>query len=219
MSDTEERLRELEQLKANQAITESEYRERREAILDRLTGVKASGKKGLPPLRVLGVLGGVLVVVFFLLSVAVLGMWGSETSSMGTSESSYQAGSSSGLSNGAIGANVAIERIDDPAIPTAGGEKASTGKRYIAIKTTVENVGHSDIKAFDLRLKTWDGHEYSPKVVAGVGAGDLAFLKNLAIGGKTEGTVAFELPEQAEVQWLRFRSNPSGIEFLFREDN
>ena len=219
MSDTEERLRELQQLKANQAITESEYRERREAILDQVTGVKAPGKKGIHRLLVLGILGGVLVAVFFVLSIAVLGMWGWGTSSVGGSQSPYQAGSASELSNGAIGARVTIERIDDPAIPTAGQGKASTGKRYIAIQTAVENVGHSDIKALELRLRTWDGHEYSPKVVPGVGASDLAFLKNLAIGGKTEGTIAFEVPERAEVQWLRFRSNPSGIEFLFGEDN
>ena len=217
MSEIEERLRELQQLRANETITEREYDKGREAILDQLTRVKAPGKKGLHPLLILGIVGGVLVAGFFVLPIAVLGMWGS--SSMAGSQSPYQAGSSGGLSNEAIGARVTIERIDDPAIPTAGEEKASTGKRYIAIQTTVENVGHSDIKAFDLRLRTWDGHEYSPKVVPGIGASDLAFLKNLAIGGKTEGTIAFEVPEQAEVQWLRFRSDPSGIEFLFGEDN
>jgi Domain of unknown function (DUF4352) len=219
MSDTEERLRELQQLKAKQAITDSEYRERLEAILDQLTGVKAPGKKGRRSLLVLGIVGGVLVAVFFVLSIAVLSMWGLGTTSVGRSQSPYQAGSSSGLSKEAYGARVTIERIDDPAIPTAGEEKASTGKRYIAIQTAVENIGLSNIKALDPRLGTWDGHEYSPKVVPGVGASDLAFLKNLAIGDKTEGTIAFEVPDQAEVQWLRFRSNPSGIEFLFGEDN
>ena len=217
MSEIEERLRELQQLRANETITEREYDKGREAILDQLTRVEAPGRKGLHPLLILGIVGGVLVAGFFVLSIAVLGMWGS--SSMGGSQSPYQAGSSGGLSNGAIGARVTIERIDDPAIPTAGEEKASTGQRYIAIQTAVENIGHSDIKAFDLRLRTWDGHEYSPKVVPGIGASDLAFLKNLAIGGKTEGTIAFEVPEQAEVQWLRFTSKPSGIEFLFGEGN
>jgi len=51
-----------------------------------------------------------------------------------------------------------------------------------------------------------------------VGASDLGFLKNVLIGDRREGVLAFEVPERAAVQWLRFRSDPSGIEFMFGEE-
>jgi hypothetical protein len=38
------------------------------------------------------------------------------------------------------------------------------------------------------------------------------------IGERRAGVIAFEVPEGAAVQWLRFRSNPSGVEIVFGEE-
>ena len=43
--------------------------------------------------------------------------------------------------------------------------------------------------------------------MAGVGS-DVDVYERLTSGGKVEGTVVFEIPEAAKVQWLRFDANP-----------
>lgn len=225
MSAFEERLRELQQLRANETITEGEYQTRREAILDQLSRVEAPSPKGLNALQrvylILGVMALVVIVLFiaFWVFSIVFAVFSTGGSSMGGSISPYQAGSSSRMDNEGIGAQVTIERIDDPAISTTGEGKASTGNRYIAIQTTVENVGQRDLKAADFRLRTWDGDEFEPKLVPELGASDLSFLKNVLIGERRAGVLAFEVPERAAVQWLRFRSNPSGVEIVFDDEN
>jgi hypothetical protein len=226
VSEIEERLRELQQLRANETITEEEYRDRRETILDQLSRVEAPSTKGLNALQrvylILGVMALVTIVLFigFWLFAVVLAVFptGTGTSSMTGSISSYQAPSSSQVNNESIGAQVTIEWIGDPAISTTGEGKASTGKRYIAIQMAVENVGQRDLKAADFRLRTWDGDEFEPKLVPDIGASDLSFLKNVLIGERRAGVIAFEVPEGAAVQWLRFRSNPSGVEIVFGEE-
>ena len=228
MSEIEERLRELQQLRANETITEEEYRDRREAILDQLARVEAPSTKGLNALQrvylILGVMALVTIALFigfwvFSVVVAVFSTWtGTGTSSMAGSISTYQAPSSSQVNNEGIGAQVTIEWIGDPAISATGEGEASTGKRYIAIQMAVENVGQRDLKAADFRLRTWDGDEFEPKPVPDIGASDLGFLKNVLIGERRAGVIAFEVPEGAAVQWLRFRSNPSGVEIVFGEE-
>jgi hypothetical protein len=225
MSVFEERLRELQRLRAAEAITQGEYQERRDAILDQLSRVEVPSTKGLNALQrvylVLGVvaLAGIVFFVGFSVLALVLGSCGVTTSSVGGSTSAYEAPTSSDVANGDIAARLTIARIDDPAVPVSGDGSVPAGKRYIAMQIALENVGQRELKAADFRLRTWDGHEYEPKVVPEVGADDLAFLKNVPPGEKREGTIAFEVPESAIVQWLRYRSNPSGIEMLFGEES
>jgi hypothetical protein len=225
MSVFEERLRELQQLRAKETITESEYQERHDMILDQLSRIEAPRSKGLNALQrvylVLGVvaLAAIVFLVGFGVLALVLGSCGISTSSVGSSVSPYEAPTSSEVANGDIAARVSIARIDDPAVSITGEGKAPAGKRYITIQTALENVGNRYLKAADFRLRTWEGHEYAPKIVPEVSATDLAFLKDVPVGGKSEGTVAFEVPENATVQWLRYRSNPSGIEMPFGQDN
>lgn len=226
MSAFEERLRELQQLRSSEVITQGEYETRREAILDQLSTVEAPSKRLNSLQRVyliLGIIALVAVVTwiaFGALSLAfmVFGFTTSSASSLGGSISAYEAPMSADVANGDIAARLTFARIDDPAIP-ARGASVPEGKRYIAIQTTLENVGHRELKAADLRLRTRDGNEYSPKIVPEVGAADLEFLKNVPAGETRTGTIAFEVPQDATVQWLRYRSNPSGIEMLFGEEN
>lgn len=218
MTAFEERLRELQQLRTNDTITQDEYTSRREAILDQLSHIDAS-KKGLNALQrvyltlgIVALVAIVLFVAFFVFSL-VVGVFGGATTEAG-STSPYQAPASSDVANGAHAARVDISRIDDPATATG----APTGKRYIAVQTTVSNVGHRGLSG-DFRLRTWDGHEYAPKIVPDLGATDLTFLKNLPVGETRQGTIAFEVPETAQVQWLRYRSGSAGIQMLFGEEN
>jgi hypothetical protein len=160
------------------------------------------------------------VYVAFVASCAMLFSVGATTSStMGSSESQYAAGSSSGQQNtDSVGTSVTLDSIQDPALPPSSDDAAPSGERYVAIGVTAENTGHVDLKALNVRLHTWDGKEYSPKNLDQISASDGSFLKNIGVGATAQGTLGFELPADQAVEWLRFRSDPSGLEVLFRAD-
>jgi hypothetical protein len=160
------------------------------------------------------------VYVAFIASCAVLFSVSATTSwTMGSSEPQYAAGSSSGQQNtDSVGTQVTINTIEDPALPRPGDAAASAGKRFVAIGVAAENTGHVDLKALNVRLHTWDGKEYSPKNLDQIGASDGSFLKSISVGAAAKGTLGFELPANQAVEWLRFRSDPSGIEIFFRAD-
>jgi hypothetical protein len=223
MSVFEERLRELQRLRTSDAITQGEYEKGRDAVLDQLSSVELP-RKGLNAVQrvylILGVIALIIVGFYVIFGAAsiVLAVLPGGTSTMAGSGSAYEAPTSSDVANGSLAARLSLIRIDDPAAPS-GGASVPEGKRYIATQVTLENVGHRDLKAADFRLRTWGGSEYSPKIVPEVGAAGLEFLKNVPPGEIRTGMIAFEVPQNATVQWLRYRSNPSGIEMLFGEEN
>jgi len=222
MSDITKRLRTLEELRASGTITEDEYRGRRETILDRLAHIDPDAGRVSAMVRAILLAGLILAFVYvaFVASCAMLFSVGATTSStMGSSESQYAAGSSSGQQNtDSVGTSVTLDSIQDPALPSSSGGAAPSGKRYVAIGVTAENTGHVDLKALNVRLHTWDDKEYSPKNLDQIGASDGSFLKNISVGATAQGVLGFELPADQAVEWLRFRSDPSGLEVLFRAD-
>ena len=72
----------------------------------------------------------------------------------------------------------------------------------------VENVGKSGGGAGSVRLPTVDAFEYDRDFVAGIAELSLDSYLNLSPGGKTRGTVTFEIPKNAQVHWVRFDPNP-----------
>jgi len=102
MSDITKRLRTLEELRTSGAITEDEYRGRRETILDRLTQIDPNAGRVSAMVRAILIAGLILAFVYvaFIASCAVLFRFGAVSSStMGGSESPYAAGTSSGQLN------------------------------------------------------------------------------------------------------------------------
>lgn len=224
MSDIAKRLRALEELRTSGTITETEYHDKREAILDRLTQIDPNAGRVSAIVRAILIAALILafvyaaaavscVVIFDVVGVVVGG------TSMGAIESQYEEGSSSGqINNESVGTQVTINSIKDPALPSSSDGVPPSGKRYVAIDVTAEDTGHVDLKALNVRLHTWDGNEYSPKKLDQIGATDGSFLKNISVGATAQGSLGFELPAGQSVEWLRFRSDPSGVEVLFRAD-
>jgi hypothetical protein len=121
------------------------------------------------------------------------------------------------LANGSVGTitsveqeqkthRVTITRISDNAKSTNPAEQPHAGNRYYALQVTVENVGSNDINAGPWTLYTSDGQEFNQVIVPGIG--DPPNSSSLAPGGKTAGSIIFEIPATATVQSIRYAPNP-----------
>ncbi len=224
MPDITKRLRALEELRTSGTISEEEYRDKRETILDRLTHIDPNAGRVSAMVRAI-LLAALILAFIYVAAMAscvvlfdVVGVVRGGTS-MSAIEALYAAGSSSGqINNESVGTQVTIRTIKDPAIPSSDDGAAPSGKRYVAIGVTAENTGHADLEALNVRLHTWDGKEYFPKNLDAVGATDGSFLENISVGATAQGVLGFELPADQSVEWLRFQSDPSGVEVLFCAD-
>jgi hypothetical protein len=100
---------------------------------------------------------------------------------------------------------VTIVRIYDNAKSTNQFSQPKPGNRFVAIQVVVENPGNTEISPGDWKLHTTSSNEYDRTFVAGVGQ-DLS-SSSLTPGAKTQGTIVFEIPADAKVQWIRYDPN------------
>lgn len=100
---------------------------------------------------------------------------------------------------------VTIVRIDDNAKSTNQFSQPKAGNRFVAIEVLVENAGNTEISPGEWKLHTTSGNEYDRAFVASVGQ-ELS-SSSLTSGAKTQGTIVFEIPTDARVQWLRYDPN------------
>lgn len=100
---------------------------------------------------------------------------------------------------------VTITRLDDNAKSTNQFSQPKAGNRFVAIQVVVENPGNTEISPGDWKLHTTSGNEYDRTSVASVGQ-ELS-SSSLTPGAKTQGTIVFEIPADAKVQWVRYDPN------------
>jgi hypothetical protein len=100
---------------------------------------------------------------------------------------------------------VTIVSIDDNAKSTNQFSQPKAGNRFVAVQVLVENPGTSEISPGDWKLHATSGNEYDRTFVASVGQELPA--SSLTPGAKTQGTIVFEIPIDAKVQWVRYDPN------------
>ena len=204
MPGIEDRLRDLERLRENGAITDDELQERRKAVLAQYTASRPKNKGG--RIFIWGLMGCVGILAAIGLAVVAVGGRSSGTDA----HAAFAQGASATVSTaGSVKLKLTISKITDPATSSNEFEQPKSGDRWVTIALVIENVGSagSDGGAFTLRTK--DGSEYDQTYVSGIGANDLRFLEDLISGDKRNGVVAFDIPQAAKVDWLKFVPNPN----------
>jgi hypothetical protein len=109
---------------------------------------------------------------------------------------------------GDVSMKLTLEKVTDPAVSTNPFVRPAQGNRYIAFTFTVENIGQKEAYVGTFKLRTTDNFEYDRAIAIGVAEPSLDALQNLTSGGKTRGSVVFEIPTNAQVQWVKFDPNP-----------
>lgn len=212
MASLKDRLKELDRLKKSRTITDDEYQTRRAAVLSDTSYVPDKSRgDGIFRWSLLGCLGvfavvGILVVGLIVVVVFGIGGAGSDVKDVHVAYAEGSSGTVTTVAN--VKNNVTITKITDPAQSANPFEQPGAGKHYLSIAVTIQNVGISETTGGDFKLRETDGTEYGNTFVSGVGASDLAFLKGLTSGGRTDAVIAFEVADGQKVQWLRFDPNP-----------
>jgi hypothetical protein len=166
-----------------------------------------------------GGLIGLVVLVIVVAAVAVSSGDDSDESSASSSSSDVKSGAdvhvplapgSTGTvkTAGDVTIGVTLNEVVDPATSSNQFIKPAAGSRYVAYDITVENVGKREGNAGQAKLRTVDGFEYDRAIAVGFGADNADVYQRLTSGGKVKGVIVFEIPEAAQVQWLRFDPNP-----------
>lgn len=78
----------------------------------------------------------------------------------------------------------------------------TTGTREVTIEVLIENSGRLSVSAEPWKLRGSDGQEYDRSFPAGVN--NLPTNFRLSSGSSIRGTVAFTIPADASVSWLRY---------------
>ena len=212
MASLENRLKELDKLKSKGTITEDEYQTRRAAIMSD-TAPPEQKRGGILRWGLIGCLGmfaavGVVVVGIVVLIIVAVGS-SSDLAGRDDVRVSFAEGSSGTVETaGDVKNRVTIDSIIDPAISDNQFSQPADGFHYLTIAMTIENAGERETTGGTFTLRTTDGFEYDQTFVSGIGASDLNFLQGLTSGGKTTAVVAFEVPDESRVEWLKFDPNP-----------
>jgi len=214
MTNLDNRLRDLEQLKERGTITEDEYQRRRAAVIDEEAGRKRGGPLGTilkgGAIGCLAIVGAFIFLSVVIAAIIVVTMSGGGESHREDARVAYEDGSS-GTVETALGVKnkVTITKISDPAPTEDQLFQPDAGYRCIALDITIENAGERETLGGDFLLRARDGFEYEPEFLKCAGASELnLLLHSLTSGGKTSGVLAFHVPEAAEVEWLKFDPNP-----------
>jgi hypothetical protein len=214
MASLKDRLKELDRLKKSRTITADEYQTGRAAALSDTSSLPDKGRgDGIFKWGLLGCLGvfavvAILVVGLIVIVVIVVTGVGSAGTDLKDVHVSYAEGSSGTVTTAAnVKNHVTITKITDPAQSTNPLEQPAAGKHYMSIAVTIQNVGISETTGGDFKLRGTDGTEYDNTFVSGVGTSDLAFLKGITSGGRTDAVIAFEVADGQKVQWLKFDPN------------
>lgn len=227
-SNLERQLEELDKLRQRGVLTDEEYAQRRTALMSQpAMQVVQQGGSGVGKVFKWGCLS--IIVVFGL--IFVLGIIAAAGS--GDDDDEPNPNASRENTPGAVGTNpgdvhvplavnssgeVALDDDDEDKIrvtilQVADGVQSSNqfaepsaGKKWWGVEVVVENTGTTEIGSPSWKLRDSNNGEHSNTFV--VGAGDmLDAVFDLTPGGKTQGWVYFEIPSDANAQWLRADPN------------
>lgn len=222
-SQTEQLLKELDQLRARGLVTDEEYAARRQAIISgqvQLPAQKSGGgffkKVGIG----CGALVGIFIVIMIIAAAAGGGSEDGSNGSGGSSSSSKSADVRVTLAEGAVGeiapegndarkSRVTIVRIMDPVVSSNQFSQPKAGMRWIGFEVIHENVGTREISSLTWKLRDTNDNEHDQDVVGPVvDMPDLdPFYADLTPGGKKQGWIYFQVPEGAGIKWLRADPN------------
>lgn len=176
----------------------------------------------------LGTIGLVTVIVVIMIATSL-----GDDAGGGTSASSVTSGSTSTQASGTkeVGTNkgdvhvplaagqsgevneakdkthkVTIVKITDDAQSTNQFERPAEGNKFWAVEVLVENAGQAEIYGGTWKLRGTNDFEYDPTIAVGIGQ-PLNLLQNLTSGAKTQGTLVFEIPKDAQPKFLRYDPN------------
>lgn len=111
------------------------------------------------------------------------------------------------LADGASGQigdqKVSITKITDNAESTNQFESLGDGKKYWTAEVVIQNTGTKDTFGGSWKLRTQDDSEYDTTIA--IGLGDPLSFGTLSGGGKTQGTIVFAVPADAQPKWLVFK--------------
>lgn len=213
----EQRIRELDTLRAKGTITEDEYAARRNALLSDTSVGAAPAKSGggLFKWGFLGCLGifaalGIFVVVVIVAIVAAIGDSADKAADSGGDVHVAFAANASGTiapeGNGSKKSTVTILETADN--PPGSLLKPAAGKKYWAVKVRVENTGTKEVSSLDWKLRDTLNNEHDRTFLSGIGENLEVIYSDLTPGGRVEGWVVFEIPAEAGPKWLRADPNP-----------
>ncbi|HUF52672.1 MAG TPA: DUF4352 domain-containing protein [Dehalococcoidia bacterium] len=212
MANLESRLRDLEKLKERGTITDEEYERKRATIIDEDAGRKGGGVVGTVlkggAIGCLSIVGGFILLIVVIVAIIAIAAGGSGGENDDV-RVAYSAGSSGTVETaGSVINRVIIDEIYDPAPADSQLFQPDEGFRCIALDITIENAGERETTGGDFLLRARDGFEYDPEFLKCAGASELnLLLQSLTSGGRTNGTIAFHVPLDAEVDWLKFDPN------------
>jgi hypothetical protein len=87
-----------------------------------------------------------------------------------------------------------------PATDTTG--KPRDGYRYVVLTVVIENADSHERTPGQWKLHTADNFEYNDSITSRFGP-TIPYI-SLTSGGKTQGTVVFEIPSGATIQWIKY---------------
>lgn len=213
----EKRLAELDALRERGVITPEEYDARRAAIIaDASTPAPAEKKRGgimkwglLGCLGIFAVIGLLFVGLIVLIAAALSGAGDDEEDLGGDVHVPLAQGSVGEIApenNGSKRAKVTILEIVDGAQSSNEFLKPDPGMKYYALRVEVENVGTREVNSLDWKLRDSNDGEHDRAFVTGL-TPSLEVVYNLTPGGKVNGWVVFEIPENTTPKWIRADPN------------
>jgi hypothetical protein len=101
---------------------------------------------------------------------------------------------------------ITIVKITDDAQSDNQFLQPDAGNKYWAVEVLHEAVGDKAVRSGTWKLRTADGFEYDQEFVTDIGT-SLDPIYELTPGGKKQGVIVFQIPEGAQIEWLRFDPN------------
>lgn len=104
---------------------------------------------------------------------------------------------------------VTLNKIVDPAQSTNEFIKPDEGKRFVLLQVLIENAGTSGITSGSWVLRDQNDFEYEADIApVGFAEGEPLGFFELGPGAKKQGIVVFEIPQDAQVRFVKFDPNP-----------
>ena len=213
-STLEKQLAELDALQTRGVISDDEHATRRAALLAATSPVgESSGSRagGIFKWGLVGCAGifaaiGLFVIIIFVIFAAALSNTGDdEPDSGGDIRVALQDGASAVIApefSGSKKTRVTIHRVIENPASSNQFSRPEAGERWVAYDVEVENVGDQEVSTLSWKLRDSLDGEHDREFFTGLD-GQLNQVFNLTPGGKTRGLIAFSIPADAGVRWLR----------------
>ncbi len=102
-----------------------------------------------------------------------------------------------------------LVKIVDPAQSTNEFIKPDEGKRFVLLQVLIENAGTSGVTSGSWVLRDRNDFEYEEDLApTGFAEGEPLGFFELGPGAKKQGIVVFEIPEDAQIRFVKFDPNP-----------